>query len=88
MHTLGEPTHDITSPDAPRIQVRVLRTSPLSSAELVVVRRTCEADAARLPASARPVDVQGLLPLLCEVVTRSGWAWQFVRCHGDARSDR
>ena len=79
MRSIGDPAFDPTRPDAQRVASRVAQASMIDPARLqatTLVLRDGQAEPAPQAVAATTADPDGVVTLLCALVTRSGYAWQ------------
>ena len=73
----GDPSFDSTRPEARIIAGTAWQTTMIAPQRLAGIRLTLQGPQAMLPRpQARALDAEGVVTLLCAVVTGSGWAWQ------------
>lgn len=79
MRMPGSPFFDPTRPSADRVWSNTAQTTQLESSRLAEVPLRFSGDTAVLPADyLTALDGEGMVTLLCVLVTRSGWRWQPV----------
>jgi len=77
MGDFGESAFDATQPDAQSIWSSTWQATMIEPARLAGVPLQLQAASALLPASyLSSLDGEGVLTVLCAVVTRSGWRWE------------
>jgi hypothetical protein len=77
MGDFGESAFDATRPDAQRVWSATWQATMIEPARLANVPLQLQSTRALLPASyLDSLDGEGVLTVLCAVVTRSGWHWQ------------
>ena len=77
MGDFGDSAFDATRPDARRVWSSTWQATMIEPARLAGVPLQLQATSALLPASyLDSLDGEGVLTVLCAVVTRSGWHWQ------------
>ena len=77
MGDFGESAFDATRPDAQRIWSSTWQATMIEPARLAGVPLQLQAASVLLPASyLDSLDGEGVLTVLCAVVTRSGWRWE------------
>jgi len=77
MGDFGESAFDATRPDAQRVWSSTWQATMIEPKRLAGVPLQLQASRALLPASyLDSLDGEGVLTVLCAVVTRSGWHWQ------------
>jgi hypothetical protein len=75
----GDPHFDPTRPTATRVSGKTVQTSMIDAQRLAAMPVRLVGPSAELPADvAAALDPDGVVTLLCAVVTRSGWHWQPV----------
>lgn len=79
MRSPGDPFFDPTRPNATHVWGKTAQTTQIERARLSAVPVRFQGREAKLPADfAAALDGDGMVTLLCAVVTRSGWRWQPV----------
>ena len=87
MGDFGESAFDATRPDAHRIWSSTWQATMIDPTRLAGVPLQLQSTSALLPASyLDSLDGEGVLTVLCAVVTRSGWLWQPRLARGRQRS--
>jgi hypothetical protein len=77
MRRVGDPLLDASRPDAQRISGATWQATMIDPQRLAALPPQLLADGVQLPpAVALGLDAEGVVTLLCAVVTRSGWGWQ------------
>jgi hypothetical protein len=77
MRGAAEPAFEPARPQARRLWSRTRQTTVIEAARLAAVPLQLTPGGARLPeAHADGLDGEGVLTVLCALVTRSGWHWQ------------
>ena len=77
MGDFGESAFDATRPDAQRVWSSTWQATMIEPARLAGVPLQLHAAGVLVPASyLDSLDGEGVLTVLCAVVTRSGWRWQ------------
>ena len=73
----GDLSYDPTRPKATHIWGKTAQTTQIETGRLAAVHLQFNGHAARLsPESAAGLDGEGMVTVLCALVTRSGWRWQ------------
>ena len=79
MRSPGDPFFDPTRPNATQVWGKTAQTTQIERERLNAVPLRFQGQDAKLPADfAAAIDGDGMLTVLCAVVTRSGWRWQPV----------
>lgn len=79
MRSPGDPAFDPTRPDATSVTNTVAQTTTIDPKKLAAVPVSLLGNSVDLPREyAAQLDGDGMITLLCAVVTRSGWNWQPV----------
>jgi len=82
----ADPYFDPTRPNASRVSGITIQTTMIEPQKLAAVPLQVRGDSVGLPKElAERLDAEGMVTLLCAVVTQSGWRWQPVFLSSDKR---